>query len=40
MFERGTTIEADASNACNREFDRQHITRFAGWVVTGRKIST
>jgi len=28
-------IEADTRDAGNREFDDQHITRFAGWVVAG-----
>src|SRR5580693_5421957 len=35
MLERGTAVEADTRDAGNREFDRQHITRLAGWVVTG-----
>ena len=35
MFERGTAVEADTRNAGNRKFDQQHITRLAGWVVTG-----
>src|SRR5947207_12764971 len=35
MFERGTAVEADTRHAGNREFDNQHITRLAGWVVTG-----
>src|SRR6266849_6099521 len=35
MFERGTAVEAETRDAGNREFDRQHITRLAGWVVTG-----
>src|SRR5262249_25575821 len=35
MFERGTAVEAETGNTGNREFDRQHITRLAGWIVTG-----
>src|SRR5215813_2332238 len=35
MFEHGTAIETDKRDAGNREFDHQHITRPAGWVVTG-----
>src|SRR5262249_18406601 len=33
MFERGTAVEAETRNAGNREFDGDHITRLAGWVV-------
>src|ERR1700757_1669787 len=35
MFERGTAVEAETREAGHREFDRQHITRLAGWVVAG-----
>src|SRR5918999_6337140 len=35
MLERGTAVEADARDAGNREFDRQHVALLAGWVVTG-----
>src|SRR5262245_6667645 len=35
MFEHRAAIEADTRDAGNREFDHQHITRLAGWVVTG-----
>src|SRR5262245_50992811 len=35
MFEHGTAVEADTRDAGNRKFDRQHITRLAGWVVAG-----
>src|SRR5262249_4774203 len=35
MLERGTAVEADTRDADNREFDYQHITRIAVWIVTG-----
>src|SRR5262249_3689759 len=35
MFEYRTAVETDARDAGNREFDDQHITGLAGWVVTG-----
>src|SRR5262245_15849825 len=35
MFERRTAVETDTRDAGNREFDDQHITGLAGWVVTG-----
>jgi hypothetical protein len=35
MFERRTAVDADTGDAGNREFDDQHITRLARWVVTG-----
>src|SRR5207249_7692653 len=35
VFERGTAVQADTRNAGNFEFDYQHISLFAGWVVTG-----
>src|ERR1700737_1594279 len=35
MFERGTAVEAETRDAGNCEFDRQHVTLLAGWVVTG-----
>src|SRR6476660_9099643 len=35
MFERGTAVEADTRDAGNFEFDYQHISLLAGWVVTG-----
>src|ERR1700722_5228025 len=35
VFERGTTVEAETRDAGDCEFDRQHLTLFAGWVVTG-----
>src|SRR5882757_6640630 len=35
MLERGTAIEADTRDAGNCEFDRQHVTLLAGWIVTG-----
>jgi len=38
MLERGTAVKADTRNAGNREFDRQHIARLAGWVVTGERM--
>src|SRR5262249_27799126 len=38
MFERRTAVEADARDAGDREFDNQHVTRFAGRVVTGRTV--
>jgi ribulose-5-phosphate 4-epimerase/fuculose-1-phosphate aldolase len=34
MFERGTAVEADTRDAGNFEFDYQHISLLAGWVVT------
>src|SRR5205823_1939305 len=34
MFERGTAVEAETRDAGNCEFDRQHIPRLAGRVVT------
>jgi hypothetical protein len=38
MFERGTSVEADAGDASNRKFDCQHITYLTGWVVTRRTV--
>src|SRR5215813_14102539 len=35
MFERRTAVETDTRNAGNHEFDHQHITGLAGWVITG-----
>src|SRR5215475_9664966 len=35
MLERGTTIEAKAGDAGDREFHRQHVASLAGRVVTG-----
>src|SRR3546814_8846156 len=35
MLERGTAVEAEAGDAGNREFDRQHVALLAGWGVTG-----
>src|SRR5436190_880464 len=35
MFERGTAVEADTRDAGNFEFDCQHISLLAEWVVTG-----
>jgi hypothetical protein len=34
MFERGTAVEADARDTGNLEFDCEHISLLAGWVVT------
>src|SRR5262249_450272 len=33
MFERGTTVEANAGNAGNGEFDHYYVSRLAGRVV-------
>src|ERR1700733_7875155 len=33
MFERGTAVEADTTDTGNLEFDCQHISLLAGWVV-------
>jgi hypothetical protein len=33
VFEGWTAVETETRHAGNREFDRQHITRFAGWEV-------
>src|SRR4051794_14527437 len=38
MLEHGTAVEADTRDAGNFEFDRQHISLLAGWVVTGRTV--
>src|ERR1700681_8756 len=35
MFERGTAVEGDTRDAGNFEFDCQHISLLAEWVVTG-----
>src|SRR6266480_1142364 len=35
MFERETAVEADTRDAGNFEFDYQHISLLARWVVTG-----
>src|SRR5229473_5065868 len=35
MLERGTAVEADAGDAGDCEFHRQHVALLAGWVVTG-----
>src|SRR5437868_7606367 len=35
MLEGRTAVEADAGNAGNDEFDRQHVALFAGWEITG-----
>src|SRR5215467_13567146 len=35
VLERWTAVETDTSDAGNREFDDQHITGLAGWVVSG-----
>src|SRR4051812_8670968 len=35
MLERGTAVEPDTGDARDREFDRQHVARLAGRVVTG-----
>src|SRR5262252_8285156 len=35
MFERRTAVETDTRDAGNGEFDDQHITGLAGWIVTG-----
>src|SRR5262249_12553757 len=35
MFERGTTVKSETRDAGDREFDREHVTGLAGWVVTG-----
>src|SRR6266849_5713642 len=35
MSERGTAVEADTRDAGNFEFDCQHISLLAEWVVTG-----
>src|SRR4029077_11001488 len=35
MFECGTAVEADTRDAGNFEFDCQHISLLAEWVVTG-----
>src|SRR5262245_29685047 len=35
VFEHGTAVDADTSDAGNGEVDRQHITGLAGWVVAG-----
>src|ERR1700704_2116211 len=40
VFECGTAVQADTRDASNRELDRQHITRFAGWVVAGRAVDS
>src|SRR5262249_4822076 len=34
MFEHRAAVDTDARDAGNREFDDQHITCLAGWVVT------
>src|ERR1700722_9345929 len=34
MFEHGTAVETDTRDTGNSEFDREHISLFAGWVVT------
>jgi hypothetical protein len=34
MFERGTAVEADTRDTGNLEFDCEHISLLAGWVVT------
>jgi hypothetical protein len=36
VFERGPAVEAETGHASNREFDRQHISSLAGWIVAGR----
>ena len=38
MLERRPAIEAKAGDAGNNEFDRQHITCFAGRIISGRKV--
>src|SRR5262245_36372052 len=35
MFEHRAAVDTDTRDADNREFDDQHITGLAGWVVTG-----
>jgi hypothetical protein len=39
VFERGAAIKPDARDAGNREFDRQHIARLAGWEVARRTVA-
>ena len=34
MFERRTAVEADTRDTGNFEFDCEHISLLAGWVVT------
>src|SRR5262249_35028611 len=36
VLEHGTAVEPHARDTRNRELDRQHVARFAGWVITGR----
>src|SRR4030081_1460840 len=35
MLERGTAVEADTGDAGDCEFNHQHVSLLAGWVVTG-----
>src|SRR5437588_3816640 len=35
MFERGTAVEADTTDTGNFEFDDEHISLLARWVVAG-----
>src|SRR5205085_412057 len=38
MFERGTAVEAETSDAGNCELDHQHVALLAGRVIAGRTV--